>query len=95
MIKRMTDERFGVWVATDEAGELTWGEDKPNSVAELWFALAAEREHVAELETGYAEAIEDISDWAGYASPYFQHKNDLDGTIAAHKAILKQEKSGE
>jgi len=45
-------------------------------------------ERIAELEAGYAEAIEDIADWACYADEYFQRKHDLAGTLAKHKAVL-------
>lgn len=40
------------------------------------------------LDAGYTEAIEDISEWAAYASEYFQNKHDLEGCISRHKARL-------
>ena len=43
---------------------------------------------LAELREAYAEAIEQIEDWGGYAADYFQEKHDLAGTVARHKAIL-------
>jgi len=42
----------------------------------------------ARLRAGYAEAIEDIADWACYADEYFQRKHDLAGTLAKHQAVL-------
>jgi len=42
----------------------------------------------ARLRAGYAEAIEDIADWACYAEEYFQRKHDLAGTLAKHQAVL-------
>lgn len=50
MTERMTPERFAEWMVSDEAGELTWDEERPDSVAELWFALVAEREHVEAIK---------------------------------------------
>ena len=35
-----------------------------------------------------AEAIDEIADWGTYASPYFQEKWDLDGTLARFRAEL-------
>ena len=53
------------------------------------FTEAADR--IAELEAGYAEAIEDIESWSGYASDYFREKHDLDGCLKEHRAILGKE----
>jgi len=50
--------------------------------------LAAAMAEIVRLRAGYAEAIEDICEWAAYASPYFQEKWDFAGCTAAHRAIL-------
>jgi hypothetical protein len=55
-------------------------------------ALTAQARRIAELESGYAEAIEDIESWAGYASEYFQDKHDLPGCLAGHRAALSSGK---
>ena len=34
-----------------------------------------------ELLAALKDAREMVSDWAGYASPYFQEKNDIDGDL--------------
>ncbi len=51
-------------------------------------ALAAAEARERGLRTGYAEAIEDIESWAGYASTYFQEKHDLKGCLERHRAAL-------
>ena len=53
------------------------------------------RARIAQLEAGYAEAIEDIADWGAYADSYFQEKWDLHGGIAKHNDILNATRSGE
>ena len=35
----------------------------------------------AELMEALKDAREMVSDWAGYASPYFQEKHDIDGDL--------------
>ena len=44
---------------------------------------------IAELEGALKDAREDIEDWAGYASEYFQDKHDLKGVLAKYDAILQ------
>ena len=44
---------------------------------------------IKELEAGYTEAIEDIMDWAEYASPYFREKHDAYGCVTRHQLRLK------
>ena len=44
------------------------------------------------VREAFAEAIEDIEDWAGYASDYFRDKHDLAGTLAKHRALLAKVK---
>lgn len=34
------------------------------------------------------DAVEDINDWASYASPYFQEKHGLAKTLAKHRALI-------
>lgn len=41
------------------------------------------------LRAAYVEAIQDIADWAAYASEYFQEKHDLEGTLKLHNDRLK------
>lgn len=38
---------------------------------------------------GYVECLEDMTDWAAYASEYFQDKHDLEGNIQAHKQKIQ------
>ena len=38
---------------------------------------------------GYVECLEDMADWAAYASDYFQDKHDLEGNIQAHKQKIQ------
>jgi hypothetical protein len=56
--------------------------------------LSSLRAEVVRLRKGYAEAIDDIESWAGYASEYFQSKHDLAGTLAQHRALLTGEGEG-
>ena len=45
-----------------------------------------------ELLEALKDAREMVSDWAGYASPYFQEKNDIDGDLKKlDDAIAKAE----
>jgi hypothetical protein len=48
------------------------------------------REAVRRLRTQLTEALEDIEQWAGYASEYFQEKHDLTGCLQRHRAALAQ-----
>ena len=48
--------------------------------------LRAENER---LRKKYKEAIDDIYEWGSYSSMELQKKWDLAGTIAAHRAALK------
>ena len=74
-------ERLTQWgAATFEAG-----------FQERQRAERAEAERDA-LRAGYTECLEDLQDWAAYASAYFQTKHDLAGDIARHTAALAQEK---
>lgn len=66
------------------------GESILSTVASLWEARA----RIAELEAGYAEAVQDITDWGIYASGYFQEKHNLAGTVARHRAILDAARGG-
>jgi hypothetical protein len=50
--------------------------------------VRALRATVMSLRTGYADAIEDISDWAAYASDYFREKHDINGTLKDHRQTL-------
>lgn len=47
--------------------------------------LIAEIERVTKQRDELLEALKDaremVSDWAGYASPYFQEKHDIDGDL--------------
>lgn len=44
----------------------------------------------AELVEALREAADEIEGWGAYASPYFQEKHDLEGSVAAvHTAIVK------
>ena len=47
--------------------------------------LIAEIERVTKQRDELMEALKDaremVSDWAGYASPYFQEKHDIDGDL--------------
>ncbi len=44
----------------------------------------------AELVKALKEAADEIEGWGAYASPYFQEKHDLEGSVAAvHAAIAK------
>ena len=47
-----------------------------------------ERPQDAKLLAGYAEAIGDIDEWAGYAGSYYRTKWDIEGCLAKHRAIL-------
>lgn len=56
-------------------------------------ATARERlllEAVRTLRSHLAEAIEDIEQWSGYASAYFQDKHDLQGCLQKHRVNLAQ-----
>jgi hypothetical protein len=62
---------------------------------EIAAELAARDNRITELEVraaalamGYAEAIEDIADWACYADEYFQQKHDLAGCLKDHRDRL-------
>jgi hypothetical protein len=48
-------------------------------------AVTADRDR---LRAALGEAIDDIDDWASYASDYFRDKHDLAGTLAKHRAAL-------
>jgi Lar family restriction alleviation protein len=61
--------------------------DAPNRDMPLFTRKCDER--IKELEKGYAEAIQDIEDWAAYAGEYFQDRHDLVGCLADHKAALE------
>jgi hypothetical protein len=54
-----------------------WYEAQPNADVVLASEFQA-------LRVAYAEAIQDIADWAGYASEYFKDKHDLAGTLKQH-----------
>jgi hypothetical protein len=56
-------------------------------------AREAAEARLRDLRLHYLEAIEDIEEWGGYASSYFQNKHDLAGTVAGHRKALS--KSGE
>ena len=45
---------------------------------------------IADLEKALDEAIEEIQDWAMYASEYFREKHALTGTLARLRAILAE-----
>ena len=49
--------------------------------------LTAERDA---LKAGYIECVDELWEWASYASAHFQAKYDLPGTIAKHEAALRQ-----
>jgi hypothetical protein len=36
------------------------------------------------------EAIDDLQDWAAYASDYFREKHDFAGALREHKAVLAE-----
>lgn len=55
--------------------------------------IDAAESRLTALRLHYSEAIEDIEEWGGYASSYFQNKHDLEGAVANHRAALA--KSGE
>lgn len=44
---------------------------------------------VEPLVEALREAVDMVADWAGYASPYFQEKWDLDGDLAKLRAALQ------
>lgn len=48
----------------------------------------AERRRREELEQLVELAAEDVSDWGGYASKYFQDKHDLEGCIEKYKRAV-------
>jgi predicted nucleic acid-binding Zn-ribbon protein len=60
--------------------------DRANSLAIR--VLDAER-RLAEAERLLAEAVQDIGEWSGYASEYFQQKNDLAGCLAKYVAFFR------
>lgn len=43
---------------------------------------------VRSLVEALEEAINDVEEWAAYASPYFQEKHDLAGCLEKHRAAL-------
>ena len=45
-------------------------------------------EENARLKKWYAEAVQDIEDWATYASDYFKEKWDLKGDLKLHRDRL-------
>ena len=42
----------------------------------------------AELVEALKNAAEEIESWGAYASPYFQNKHDLAGSVAAVHAVI-------
>lgn len=62
--------------------------DMRKAAAELRRLDALNAELVAALE----EAVYEIEDWGAYASPYFQEKHDLEGSIAKVRAALAKAK---
>lgn len=54
--------------------------------------LIAEIERVSKQRDELLEALKDaremVSDWAGYASPYFQEKHDIDGDLEKLDAAI-------
>jgi hypothetical protein len=63
---------------------------KSKRFRELAEAKAALGEAVGLLR----EAVEDIEDWGGYASQYFQDKHDLRGCIATYRDWLAKNAGG-
>lgn len=57
-------------------------------IADLTAKLAEAEAWLRELQGSYAEAIDDIQDWAGYASDYFRDKYQLAATIERHETAL-------
>ena len=57
---------------------------------EMEATIAELEARCAKLQKGYAECIDDLQDWGGYASDYFAQKYDFDSTIAAHKKALAE-----
>lgn len=66
----------------------------PDGVQRAWELLVQAVEQMTdapkELVDAYAEAIDQIEDWAGYAAPYFRDKHDLDITLTQHRARLER-----
>jgi chromosome segregation ATPase len=78
-VARLTDER-------DKA--LSWVSTEQDEVDIEKQAREAGEARLRDLRLHYLEAIEDIEEWGGYASSYFQNKHDLAGTVAEHRAAL-------
>jgi hypothetical protein len=56
---------------------------KDRTIANLQRELSAARQLLA-------EAVDDIDDWASYASDYFREKHDLAGALARYRAALAE-----
>lgn len=48
-------------------------------------------DEIERLRAGYAEAIQDLEDWAAYADDYYKEKWDLAGDLERHRRALKGE----
>ena len=62
--------------------------EKDEQIADITAKLAEAEARLRELQGSYAEAIDDIQDWAGYASDYFRDKYQLAATIERHETAL-------
>lgn len=53
-----------------------------------WMDLHEEAAHeITRLRNLLNEAADDIQDWGGYASAYFQEKHDLAGCVAKYRLV--------
>ena len=48
---------------------------------------------LAEAVGALEEAIEDVEDWSGYATEYFQKKHNLEGCLKGHREALSRIKA--
>lgn len=74
----------GLWYASPAAAGSVSAVRVDGETIELERIPARIRELVAAL----ADAIEEVEDWGGYASEYFQKKHDLAGRIEDLRTVL-------
>ena len=93
-----TEDRLGLFTTTTEAENETefaavfQDEDAAYIAAANPAAVLELIQQRDELLAALKDAREMVSDWAGYASPYFQEKHDIDGDLKKlDEAIAKAE----
>ena len=67
--------------------------DMKEQLTETEQALSGSKAREGRYKDALLEAIDCISDWGSYASPYFQEKHDLQGDMDKLKLLTQEERS--